>query len=409
MLFARARHKEAEDELRQELADNPENAVAHSFLAITLATQERFKEAIQHAQIGASLAPDAPYSHFAAAITLFKAKRFDDAKTAIQQAIRIDPEDRRYYSVLGQIYFERGAWKDALAAAQEGLRLDPEDAACANLQAMALVKLGRQEQASQVIEATLAREPERALTHANKGWTLLHQGDPQKALVHFREALRLNPMLTWAKSGLVEALKAHNPIYRVMLRYFLWMSRLDNNTRWGVVLGAVFASRFARGLLRTSPGLAPVIQPLLYLYLAFVFLTWTAPSLFNLLLRLNRFGRLALSREQTVASNWVGLCILAALAAFIAGLLLGGEDQGALNEAAVASLALIIPIAGVFQASPGKNRAILILWTLALGAVIAGGLCLALTSAPGNMWSLFFVLGLVAYSWVANAIISMER
>jgi tetratricopeptide (TPR) repeat protein len=378
-------------------------------LAVALSSQEKFDEAVREARTGASLAPDLPYSHFALAITLFDAEKLEDARTAIQEAIRMDPEEARYYGLLSNIHFQKKEWQKALAAAQEGLRVDPEDSKCTNLQAMALVQLGRKDQARQIIDAALAREPESALTHANQGWAFLHKGDPKQALVHFREALRLNPMLSWAKSGLVEALKAHNPIYRVMLKYFLWMSRLDNNTRWGIILGAVFASRFARGLLRTSPGLAPVIQPLLYLYMAFVFLTWTAPALFNLLLRLNRFGRLALSREQTVASNWVGLCILAALAAFIVGLLLGGAEQGALNVAAVEFLALIIPVAGVFQASPGKNRAILILWTLALVAMIAGGLYLALASDPGNPWSLFFLLGLVAYSWVANAIISMER
>jgi hypothetical protein len=35
-------------------------------------------------------------------------------------------------------------------------------------------------------------------------------------------------------------------------------------------------------------------------------MTWIASPLFNLLLRFNKFGRMALSREQRIESNWIG-------------------------------------------------------------------------------------------------------
>ena len=68
-----------------------------------------------------------------------------------------------------------------------------------------------------------ARDPDDAFSHANQGWTLLEQGNRKKAMEHFRESLRLDPTNGWAQAGLVEAIKAGNPVYAVMLKYFLWI------------------------------------------------------------------------------------------------------------------------------------------------------------------------------------------
>ena len=55
------------------------------------------------------------------------------------------------------------------------------------------------------------------------------------------------------------------------------------------------------------PVLKPFLSPLLTLVFAFLLMTWIASPLFNLLLRFNKFGRMALSRDQRVESNWIGL------------------------------------------------------------------------------------------------------
>lgn len=211
------------------------------------------------------------------------------------------------------MHFDQRRWQDALDAAEEGLRLDPEHAGCANLRAMALVKLGRRGEAGATIDSALAKDPENATTHANRGWTLLEQRDPARALEHFRESLRLDPDNAWARQGIVEALKARNPVYAVMLRYFLWMSKLSRRAQWGVILGGYVGNRLLAGAAAANPEIAPLVLPLRILYVAFVLLTWTAQPLFNLVLRLDRFGRLALSDEEIVESNSIGAVILLGL------------------------------------------------------------------------------------------------
>jgi tetratricopeptide (TPR) repeat protein len=407
MLIERGRFDAAEQELRRELARDPDNGRAHSLLAVALTAQKKHQQAEREAQLGIGLDPDSAYGYFAMAVTLEMADRLDEARSAVQKAIRMDSENALYHAISSRIYLKKKKWPDALAAAEQGLRIDPDHVACTNLRAMALVKLGRREEAGLTIDSALARDPENSFTHANQGWTLLHRGDPKKAMEHFREALRLGPTSMWARRGIVEALKARNPIYRLMLQYFLWMSRLSSSARWGVVIGAYVASRFVRSLSETNPDLAPYLEPLLALYVVFVFLSWTAGPLFNLLLRLNRLGRLSLSRDEIVASNWVGLCILTALVLFVVGLLPGNDAlRGPLNEAALKSLVMIVPISGTSRMPAGRRRTTLLVYTVLLAAAGIANLVLSLTGTPSSTLELVFWFGIMLYSWVANAVIS---
>ena len=180
------------------------------------------------------------------------------------------------------------------------MSIDPQHAGCVNLRAIALVRLGRKAEAAQTIDAALSRDPHNAVTHANQGWALLHQGQHRQALEHFRQgAMRINPELDWARAGMVEALKARHLIYRLMLRYFLWMSRLNRRAQWGLVVGAYLAYQVLIWAGRAEPRLRPIVWPLAIGYVAFVYLTWIAMPLFDLLLRLNRFGRHAVSRPAS--------------------------------------------------------------------------------------------------------------
>ena len=151
--------------------------------------------------------------------------------------------------------------------------LTPESA---NLRASALVQLGRREEAGDTIDSALARDPENAFTHANHGWARLHAGDHRAAREHLREALRLDPELDWARQGMIEALKAGNPLYGLMLRYFLWTGRLSRRGQWAVVLGGYVAFRLLGGVAADVPASRPVVVPLLVLYALFVLLTWVA-------------------------------------------------------------------------------------------------------------------------------------
>lgn len=82
----------------------------------------------------------------------------------------------------------------------------------------------------------------------------LHEGNPRAAPEHFREALRLEPDDEYARSGIVHALRARHFLYRLMLAYFLWMSRLSGTVQLALIFGAVFRLATASVAGGTSPG-----------------------------------------------------------------------------------------------------------------------------------------------------------
>jgi len=415
LLFQQNRYEMAEAELRQALANEPDDAYAHALLALCLSERKEFKDATTEAEQAVHLAPDFPFAHYALAQVLRDRNRLDEALAAIQEAVRLDPEDADYCALLAQVHIDRRNWPLALEAAERGLQHDSEHVACTNLRAIALVKLGRRAEAGATIDAALARNPDNAVTHANQGWTYLEQNNPQKALEHFREALRLDPTNEWARHGIVEALKARNIIYALMLRYFLWMSKLSTGAQWAVILGFYFGNRALAGAARSNPDLAPWLLPLRIFLFAAVLLTWTADPLFNLLLRVNRFGRLALSREQTVATNWFGLCVLLALVSLALCFIFGWSSVFLLS--ALVFGFLMIPVAGTFKAHLGWPRNVLGIWTSLLALAGMAALVLLIVGSVqgqeagrrlrdlGHGTLSLFLIGTIAFMWMANLII----
>jgi tetratricopeptide (TPR) repeat protein len=407
LLYQQSRYEMAETELRQALGAEPDDAYAHALLALCLIERKRHEDATAEAQQAIHLAPDMPFAHYALAKVWYDRDHYDAARASIEEAIRLDPESPDYRFLLGAIHFDERRFEDALRAADAGLALDPEHDGCTNLRVMALVKRGRTREAVDVTEAALARDPENTATHANRGWTLLEQGKANEALGHFREALRLDPENEWARSGIVEALKARNPVYALMLRYFLWMSKLSRQAQWGVIIGGYFANRVMTQAARSDPDLAKWLLPLRVLYVAFVVLTWTAQPLFNLLLRLNRFGRLALSREQIVESNWIGSVMLLALLS-LGACVIWGFDSPFLMVAIVFGF-LIIPLAGTLQTSPGTARNRMWIYTGVLATLGLASLSTMFTGPTGDdslsVYFVLFLLGVIAAPWVANYMI----
>jgi tetratricopeptide (TPR) repeat protein len=411
-LYEQNRYIDAEREFRQAVGNDPNDAYVRAMLGLTLSHQERFDEAESEIREALKLDPGLPFVHYARAFVLDDRRRYGEAESSIAEAISMEPEDADFYALLAQIRLNQRNWKGALEAAETGLQIDAEHVGCTNLRAMALVNLGRKEEAGLTIDAALAKDPENSVTHANQGWALLHAGDNKRALEHFRESLRLDPQNEWARQGIIEALKAQNFLYAWMLKYFLWMSRLSENMQWVVILGAFFGMRILRGVERANPQFAPYIFPIQVLYLIFVFLTWTANPLFNLLLRLNKFGRMVLNREEIVASNWVGAFVGIALVCLVMGLL---GFKGYLQGAMVFGFS-VLPLSAVFNCQPGWPRRAMIAYTAVVAGAGIASFVLFLIFGDSNgpkdpvdgiravLFGLF-LLGVLLAGWVANLLV----
>jgi tetratricopeptide (TPR) repeat protein len=415
VLHEQGRYALAEKELRQHLATEPSDGLAHALLAISLLEQEQRDAAENSAREAIGHAPDLAFAHYALARVLSDRNRDEEAAAAIAEAIRLEPTDADYHGMHAAIAFDGRRWTEALAAAETGLQFDPEHVTCNNLRAMALVKLGRKAEAGETIRTTLARNPDNAFSHANQGWTLLEQARRREAMEHFRESLRLDPTNDWARSGLVEAIKSGNPIYAVMLKYFLWMQKLDSRVQWGILVGGYFGSRLLAGLARSNPAWSPWITPLRVLYITFALLTWLAYPIFNLMLFLHPFGRHALNKDQRQQARWVGLCLGLGLASLGAWMFSTGHNDCLLAALILGLLA--IPASAVFACHRGWPR--LTMTAIALGLAAAGLLAvtvLCFVQPPRNSplvqlgTSAFtlFLIGTFASQWIANWL-AMQR
>lgn len=403
LLYGQSRCDLAEQELRQELACEPDHAEAHALLALCLVERKEYQPATDEARAAVHLAPDLPFAHSALSRVQAERNYLPEALAAVREALRLDPSSVPDHALLAQVQFNLRDWAAALESAEQGLRLDAEHVGCNNLRAMALVKLGRKAEAGLTIESTLARDPEDAYSHANMGWTYLEQREPNKALESFREALRLDPELAWARAGIVEALKARYFIYRIMLAYFLWMAKLGRGSQWLVIIGGLVGFRVVRSMADQNPALAPWLWPLLWTYLGFILLTWLADPLFNWLLQFNRFGRLCLTREQAVGANCIGILLTLALLAGAACLLSGSFIPLPL---AIFFGLLALPVSGIFMTSAGWPRWAMTGYTAVIAAVglASVAFCYLLNENAMMISIQVFMWGVFLSTWVANGL-----
>ena len=345
----------AEKAFRQALAEDPNEAVGHAFLSLCLNNRDQHVDALKSADEAIRLNPDSAFAHSVRAYALLGLKQLREAEASAYESIRLDPNSAESRVLLGQIAIARQKPTEALEAADRALQLDGQSVDARNIRALALTQLGRKKEAAQTLGEALAEDPEDPLSHANQGWVCLHANDHAKALDHFREALRLDPNMEWARIGIIEALKSRYLIYRLMLRFFLWIGRQTQIAQWAVILGIAFGPRILRGISETAPRLAPFLIPIQALLFGFVILTWIASPLFNFLLRFNKFGRLALSPEEKRESSWIGGCVVVALGCAIGYFATGSER--ALLGMIIFGL-ILLPLKITFTLPKGKTRMI---------------------------------------------------
>jgi tetratricopeptide (TPR) repeat protein len=387
---------------RASLAVDPNDATALSLLAIGLTNLEEPVQAVDAARRAVGVDPELALAHYALGQALLAHDEVPAAERAARESLRLDP-DSDAYALLGQVFSRQRRWSDALDAAEQGLEWNPEHAGCANLRVLALGALGRRDEAERVARKTLADDPDNAASHANHGWLLLRQSRYDEALESFRTALRLDSTLESARSGIIEALKARNGLYRLMLRYVLWIGTLDARSRWLVIIGMFFGARIARTVLRENPSLLPVLGPVVVAYTLFALSTWLSDPISNLLLRLNPFGRLILSKAEILGSNIVGGCLATAV---VAGLLFAITATPGWLFVGGAAFLLLVPTSGAFGAHGtrawGPLRALLIV----LAALGVSGAVLSFVALDVAVFPLIaLALGAFAFGWVANYLI----
>jgi tetratricopeptide (TPR) repeat protein len=394
LLMEQNRFPDAVKELQKGLAANPESPTAYALLGECLVQMGKPDEALEMAKQALNLDAENPFHFSVLAKAYFIKEEYPSARKAIDSAIEIDPYDSHYYHLRGHIAYHQKDWNFTLVNAEKALEIDPENVDAINLRSLVLVKLDRRDEAAETADYALHKEPENPYAHANKGWAELNRGKHEEAQKHFREALRLSPMNEMAKSGLKESIKAKNPLYRLILNYFLWMNRMSERNQWAFIIGVYVMYRATLWARDTYPALAPVLTPLIILYIIFAFSTWIAVPVSNLALRLHPLGKYALDKEEKLASTLVGSLLTGCLV--LLGVYIVTGDLLAMLLAGWCGL-MALPTGVLFNVPRGTNgRKVLTLMAIAIGVV---GL-LGLFVAPGLIS--IALIGIFAFGWVAN-------
>jgi Tfp pilus assembly protein PilF len=398
-LIQHQRFSEAEIQIREALTTDPNNPGAIMLLAICKSESGAHAEAIELGKKAIGLEPDNDYHLYLTGLFLYRHDSMKEAEKMVNNAIAFNPQEAAYFALSGMIQLHHKSWAAALEQANAGLALDGENTMCLNIRSTAQLKLGMKEESFETVREALQQNPQDSFTHGNVGWGLLEHGDHQKALEHFREALKLNPHNEHAKAGLVEALKARYWFYRIFLRYNFWVSNMKNKGQWFLIIGLYVGVRILRVVADNNEAWAPFLIPVIYLYFAFAISTWLMEPLSNLFLRLNVYGRYALRAEEIRSSNFVGVALALAILSGI--LALGGVS--AMIPAVVYCLLMMIPLASMYNPRKESSQKILVIYTAVVGLMGAIGVWQLAFNEEGIFAGLF-LLGIVLYQWVANAL-----
>ena len=388
ILIGQQRYDMAAREVGQVLAVEPNNDTAHSLMALCLVELEQFAEATEHAQQAIHLDPSNAHNHYVLAYIWQSRNYLDRAQAAADEAISLDPENPHMHTLMSGILQGQKKWQEGLRYAEKALELDPEDADGINLRAQALRGLGQRQPAGEELRDALKIDPNDASTHANLGWNYLHDGKLDLAKQHFTEALRIDPNLEWARVGAIETIKARNPLYRLVLNYFLWMQRKSAGAQWMILIAAYVIYRIILSQVTARPEWGPVLWPLLIGYILFAISTWFALPLSNFALMLHPFGRRALNRYEKISGAAVGTALTVTL---ILALVAVARPTSLLIEIAISAAIVTACICMTTLAVPPARK-----WMLIYTGVVAAMATLSVSAEP-----VFRLLGEDTESWPA--------
>ena len=330
LLLEQHRYGDAEREIKQALAMDPENDEALSLLARIKIDTKKPQEAIQLIDNALSIFPGEDYYLYLKSFALYQLDRIEEAEDILKEAISFNPWQPGYFSLYAYILTQKRQYAAALQKANEGLAIDPEDINCLNARTQALVKLNRSGEAFESIKHTLAADPENDYTHTNAGFSFLEKGKHKQAAHHFREALRINPSNQHAREGMKDALRSKIAPYRWLLQYEYWLQNKGRNMRVIFIIGLFIGVRFLAIAASGVPKpLAFLFYAIFFLYVIMALISWIIKPMANMFLNFHPEGRYAVTNEEKmIAYTVLGPILLGLIFGFMALGLPGNKEAG---------------------------------------------------------------------------------
>jgi Tfp pilus assembly protein PilF len=134
------------------------------------------------------------------------AGKLGDAREQFEAALEVNPEDAVAHNGLGIVKVEAGALEQAEAHFRRAVALDPENTEPRSNLANCLLRQRRYREAVSELKEILRAHPRSAAAHLQLSVTYQAAGDRERALLHCRRALKIEPQNAQARA-LYERLK----------------------------------------------------------------------------------------------------------------------------------------------------------------------------------------------------------
>ena len=209
--------REAAEEFRRIVREDPDDFEAHGKLGYVLAVRGRLTQAVPCYEIAQLLAPDNPAIGANLGVLYWQLGNPHDARTCFEEALQIDPAHANSLFHMAVLFLESGHTDQARtycrravsryeALASRGQLSNPDDD---------LVKLGTAyfgladyDKAASSFRTVIERKPNHAMAHLRLGMALNHLDRKDEASLCFRRAVDLRPADPQARAALGMALRS---------------------------------------------------------------------------------------------------------------------------------------------------------------------------------------------------------
>jgi len=403
LLRERGRHEEAVATLLSHLAHHPEDPAAFIELAINrMDIPGQMKLALGDARTATGLMPGLSFPLSLQSRILTQLDKPKDGLALAESAIALEPDCDYAWNSKCLALINLTRWKEAEEAARNALELDPDDEMGSNLLAHVLRMQNRLDESEEESSRRLARDPENAFSFASAGWAALQRGDIKGAEEKFRESLRIDPEMEYAREGLKESFRARSAFFRLFLKWSFFLQKFSESNRTLIIISLIIGFRVLRTL---AAGIHPLLVVLVvFAYYLFVFGSWLSSGLANFFLLRDPVARMSLDRAEKTEGLAIAALFFGGLAAVVAGFTLPMLPLAAIG---CALLAAAIPASMVFTNPSRKGT---IIFSLVTAGILIAGTALTteviahpenglMKDRAGNLFTTMIVLCAVS-SWL---------
>jgi tetratricopeptide (TPR) repeat protein len=185
------------------IADQPKQEEPKLAKARLLLDDGEPAEAARYAQAVLTSNQESASAHYLLGLAALAVNNLAEAESAFRQVARINPRAAAPQLQLARVHLAQGDAPNAVTASSNAVRLAPEDPTAVIVMSRSLRAAGELGRAEREITSKLEQQPESSRLQLERGWIAVEQRQYATARKAFGAALRAEPALHDAQTGLI--------------------------------------------------------------------------------------------------------------------------------------------------------------------------------------------------------------